>query len=241
MSWVKQIFCGGLLTLVLCSCDDSDNYIGGSGGGDSSPSTDDLAQGNQLANAAAGTSPIVGGSPPPIGNGDLSVLGADANANQQAFRDKFGLGTPNPDAMVQWAEYNTRFTEYNPNEPDWPASTVASQNWEGTISTNGDPLAIAGTTIAVDPTKIAPGSLVYIPAIDMYAEAIDTGATKLWAEQDAGKSDEGLNGSSRTDIYINPSGQSNRQVETSFNNWVGSNEYGQIYVVSSGTGWKKGH
>jgi hypothetical protein len=54
MRWVKQIICRSLLVLVLCSCDDSNNYVGSLGGGDSSPSTDDLAQGNQLANAAAG-------------------------------------------------------------------------------------------------------------------------------------------------------------------------------------------
>jgi 3D (Asp-Asp-Asp) domain-containing protein len=237
----RQLFCGALLAVILSGCDNSDNYAGGSGGGNSSPSANDLAQGDQLANAAAGTNSIVGGSPPPIGNGDLSVLGVDANTNQQGFRDRFGLGTPSADQMAQWSEYNTRFTEYNPNEPDWPAPTVARQNWEGTTWTNGDPLAIAGTTIAVDPTKIPIGSLVYIPSMNMYAEAIDTGATKLWAQQDARMSDEGPNGSSRTDIYINPSNQSNRQVENSFNHWVGNNEYGQIYVVSSGTGWKKGH
>jgi 3D (Asp-Asp-Asp) domain-containing protein len=230
---------GASLTVaVLSGCDNSDIYIGSPG---SSPSANDRALGDQLANGAAGADPIVGGSPPPIGNGDLSVLGADANQNQQAFRAKFGLETPTADQMSQWSEYNTRFTEYNPNDPDWPAPTVAYQNWEGSTWTNGDPLAIAGTTIAVDPTKIPIGSLVYIPSMNMYAEAIDTGATKLWAEQDAGKSDEGSNGSSRTDIFINSGGLSNRQVETNFSNWVGNSEYGQIYVISPGSGWKRGH
>jgi 3D (Asp-Asp-Asp) domain-containing protein len=227
-----------VILAVLSGCDNSDIYIGSPG---SSPSADDRALGDQLANGAAGADPIVGASPPPIGNGDLSALGADASQNQQAFRANFGLETPTADQMAQWSEYNTRFTEYNPNEPDWPAPTVAYQNWEGATWTNGDPLAIAGTTIAVDPAKIPIGSLVYIPSMNMYAEAIDTGATKLWAEQDAGKSDEGPNGSSRTDIFINPGDLSNRQVETNFSNWLGNKEYGQIYVVSPGSGWKRGH
>jgi 3D (Asp-Asp-Asp) domain-containing protein len=238
MRWFALFVSGGLIAAVFSGCNDSDTYVGSPG---SSPSANDLMLGNQVASAAAGADPIIGGTPPSIGNSDLSVLGAEANDNQAAFRAKFGLATPTADQMAQWSEYNTRFTEYNPNEPDWPAPTVAHQNWEGTTWTNGDPMAIAGTTIAVDPSKIAIGSLVYIPSMNMYAEAIDTGATKLWAQQDAGKSDEGENGSSRTDLFINPSGLSNRQVEADFNQWVGSNEYGQIYVVSPGTGWKKGH
>lgn len=54
MIGVKQIFWASLLIFLLSSCDNSDTYVGGSGNGNSSPSENDLAQGNQLANAAAG-------------------------------------------------------------------------------------------------------------------------------------------------------------------------------------------
>ena len=43
-----------LLAFVLVSCDNSATYINGSGNGNSSPSTNDLAQGQSLANSAAG-------------------------------------------------------------------------------------------------------------------------------------------------------------------------------------------
>ena len=54
MSRTKRALCGTLLAVVLSGCDNSDNYVGSAGGGNSSPSANDLAQGNQLANAAAG-------------------------------------------------------------------------------------------------------------------------------------------------------------------------------------------
>jgi hypothetical protein len=54
MIGMRQILWASLLTLVLSSCDNSDTYVGGSGNGNSSPSENDLTQGNQLANAAAG-------------------------------------------------------------------------------------------------------------------------------------------------------------------------------------------
>ena len=54
MREAKRILYASLLAFVLSGCDDSDSYIGGPGSGNSSPSVDDLAQGNQLANAAAG-------------------------------------------------------------------------------------------------------------------------------------------------------------------------------------------
>jgi hypothetical protein len=53
ISGVKQIFRASLLACFLSSCDNSDTYVGGSGNGNSSPSENDLTQGNQLANAAA--------------------------------------------------------------------------------------------------------------------------------------------------------------------------------------------
>src|SRR6202011_4631832 len=54
MRGVNQVLSASLLAFVLSGCDNSDTYVGGSGNGDSSPSANDLAQGNQLANAAAG-------------------------------------------------------------------------------------------------------------------------------------------------------------------------------------------
>src|SRR5258708_9876235 len=53
MRGVNQVLSASLLAFVLSGCDNSDTYLGGSGHGNSSPSANDLAQGNQLANAAA--------------------------------------------------------------------------------------------------------------------------------------------------------------------------------------------
>jgi hypothetical protein len=61
MSGVKQILCASWLTFVLSGCDNSDTYVGGSGNGSSSPSESDLAQGHQLANAAAAGQSSTGG------------------------------------------------------------------------------------------------------------------------------------------------------------------------------------
>lgn len=58
MSWRRQILC--LLAFVLTGCDNSDTYVGGSGDGNSSPSANDLAQGQDLANSAAGEQNIGG-------------------------------------------------------------------------------------------------------------------------------------------------------------------------------------
>jgi hypothetical protein len=54
MRGVNQVLSASLIAFVLSGCDNSDTYVGGSGHGNSSPSANDLAQGNQLANAAAG-------------------------------------------------------------------------------------------------------------------------------------------------------------------------------------------
>ena len=107
-------------------------------------------------------------------NNDLSVLGLDANDNQQAFRQRFGLSNPTQDQLAQWAEYDARLTAYSNKDSDWPYPTAASDNWIGTTWTNGDPLAVEGTTVAVDFNRIPRGSLIYIPALEMYAEANDT-------------------------------------------------------------------
>jgi hypothetical protein len=61
MSGLKQILWASVLTLALSSCDNSDIYLGGSGNANSSPSENDLSQGNQLANAAAGRKGSSGG------------------------------------------------------------------------------------------------------------------------------------------------------------------------------------
>jgi hypothetical protein len=61
VSGAKRIFWAGVLTIALSSCDNSDTYLGGSGNGNSSPSEKDLAQGNQIANAAAGGQSSSGG------------------------------------------------------------------------------------------------------------------------------------------------------------------------------------
>jgi hypothetical protein len=54
MTRATQVFSGSLLAVVLFGCDNSENYVGSSGGGNSSPSANALAQGDQLANAASG-------------------------------------------------------------------------------------------------------------------------------------------------------------------------------------------
>jgi hypothetical protein len=54
MRGVNQVLSASLIAFVLSGCDNSDTYLGGPGTGNSSPSENDLAQGNQLANAAAG-------------------------------------------------------------------------------------------------------------------------------------------------------------------------------------------
>jgi hypothetical protein len=52
MREAKRILWASLLAVLLSGCDDSDTF--GSGNGNRSPSANDLAQGNQLANGAAG-------------------------------------------------------------------------------------------------------------------------------------------------------------------------------------------
>jgi hypothetical protein len=89
-------------------------------------------------------------------------------------------------------------------DPDWPQPTTASANWQGSAWSNGDPLALEGTTVAVDFNRIPRGSLIYIPSLNMYAEANDTGATRLWSQQDFNQSDYGLNGAGRIDFITRP-------------------------------------
>jgi 3D (Asp-Asp-Asp) domain-containing protein len=227
---------------LLFGCDDQESTESGVSAGSSEPGQSDLAQSSRIADAAQAGAivPIIGANSPPQGSGDLGVLGGDANQNQQAFRQRFGLADPTQDQLAQWDQYDARLTAYSNKDADWPYPTAASANWMGATSADGDPLALAGTTVAVDFNRIPRGSLIYIPALDMYAEANDTGATGLWASSDAGQTDYGASGAGRVDVYNLAGDRSSGQVEQNFQNRVGSAEYGQIYIVHRGPGWKKG-
>jgi 3D (Asp-Asp-Asp) domain-containing protein len=228
--------------LFLLGCDDEDSVELANPLGSSQPAQADLVQAGMIADRAATGATIPQGDPntPVPGNGDLSVLGGDANQNQQAFRQRFGLTDPTQEQLAQWEDYDARLTAYSNKDADWPYPTAASANWVGTTGTNGDPLAVEGTTVAVDFSRIPRGSLIYIPALDMYAEANDTGATQMWAQADAGQSDYSSTGAGRIDVYNLAGDRSSGQVEQNFQSRVGADEYGQIYVVYSGPGWKKG-
>jgi len=228
--------------IFLLGCDDEDTAESGTPSGYSQPSQSDLAQGMTIAGqAGAGVAiPESDANTPVSGFNDLSVLGGDANQNQQAFRQRYSLTDPTQEQLTQWQEYDARLTAYSNKDADWQYPTAASANWIGTTWTNGDPLAVEGTTVAVDFNRIPRGSLIYIPALDMYAEANDTGATGMWAQSDARQSDYGATGVGRVDVYNLAGDRSSSQVEKNFQNRVGNDEYGQIYVVYRGPGWKKG-
>jgi len=230
------------ITLYILGCDDEPDDESGVPSNPSQPGQRDLAQADQIANAASGNSiaPRSNNTTTAQGNGDLGVLGGDANQNQQAFREKYGLTDPTPDQLSQWNEYDARLTAYSDKDPDWQYPTAAAANWMGTTWTNGDPLAVEGTTVSVDFSRIPRGSLIYIPALNMYAEANDTGATGMWASSDAGQMDYDSNGVGRVDVYNLAGDRTSRQVEQDLQNQVGSNEYGQIYIVHRGPGWKTG-
>ena len=228
--------------LLLFGCDDQESTESGVSAGSSEPGPSDLAQSGRIADAAQAGAivPISGANSPSLGSGDLGVLGGNANQNQQAFRQRFGLVDPSQDQLAQWDEYDARLTAYSNKDADWPYPTAASANWMGAASADGNPLALAGTTVAVDFSRIPRGSLIYIPALDMYAEANDTGATGMWATSDAGQMDYGASGAGRVDVYNLAGDRSSGQVEQNFQNRVGSAEYGQIYIVHRGPGWKQG-
>jgi 3D (Asp-Asp-Asp) domain-containing protein len=230
------------MCLFLLGCDDQETAESGISSGSSQVAQSDLAQGSTIADQAeAGAIIPRSGSDAPIqGNGDLRFLGSDADENQQAFRQRFGLTDPTQDQLAQWEEYDARLTAYSNKDADWPYPTAASANWMGAASANGDPLAIEGTTVAVDFSRIPRGSLIYIPALDMYAEANDTGATGIWENSDAGQMDYSANGAGRVDVYNLAGDRSPGQVEQNFQSRVGTNEYGQIYIVHKGPGWKNG-
>jgi 3D (Asp-Asp-Asp) domain-containing protein len=223
-----------LLMILSSGCDDNNDTEAGQG--ISQPSNADLLQGQQIAAQAGGINAPVDGSTAP-GTGDLNELGGNANQNQNALRERFGLSDPTPAMLASWEEYNARLTAYSDKDVDWPYPTAAAQNWMGSTS-NGDPLAVEGTTVAVDFDRIPRGSLIYIPALNMYAEANDTGATGLWSRSDASQSDYGPDGGGRIDVFNLAGDRSSVQVERDFSNAVSSNEYGKIYVVHAGPGWK---
>src|SRR6266436_5194283 len=223
--------------LFLQGCDDEETGDAEVESGSAQPSRRDFLQ--RDAAAANGLIPGTGGDVPARGNGDWSALGANANQNQWAFRQRFGLVDPTSDQLASWQQYDARLTEYSNKDADWPYPTAASSNWVGS-TWNGDPRAVEGTTVAVDFSRIPRGSLLYIPSLEMYAEANDTGATGQWAQSDAGLSDYGTHGVGRVDVYNMSGERSSSQVQRDFASWVGGHEFGQIYVVSRGDSWKKG-
>jgi 3D (Asp-Asp-Asp) domain-containing protein len=230
------------ITLFILGCDDDPDEVSGVPSNTSQPGQTDVAQANQIANAASRNSitPRSNTMTTAQGEGDVGVLGGDANQNQQAFREKYGLTDPTQDQLAQWDQYDARLTAYSNKDVDWQYPTAASANWMGTTWTNGDPLAVEGTTVSVDFSRIPRGSLIYIPALNMYAEANDTGATGMWASSDAGQMDYDSNGAGRVDVYNLAGDRTSGQVEQDFQNQVGSSEYGQIYIVHRGPGWKTG-
>ena len=230
----------GVLLLVQ-ACDEEETGDADLESGSGQPFKPDLLQGNLTANPTETSALVAGGSGniSAGGNGDLRALGANASQNQWTFRQRFGLIDPTPDQLASWQQYDARLTAYSNKDADWPYPTAASTNWLGS-TWNGDPLAVEGTTVAVDFSRIPRGSLLYIPSLAMYAEANDTGATGQWAQSDAGLSDYGTRGVGRVDVYNLAGGRSSSQVERDFASRVGGNEFGQIYVVSRGDSWKKG-
>jgi 3D (Asp-Asp-Asp) domain-containing protein len=231
-----------MMFLFQLGCDDEETTDSEFSLGSSRMAQSDLTQARRLADEAEAGAivPKSGTDGPPQGSGDLGVLGGDSNQNQQAFRQRYGLTDPTREQLAQWEEYDARLTAYSNNDADWRYPTAASANWIGSTSANGDPLALEGTTVAVDFTRIPRGSLIYIPALDMYAEANDTGATDLWANADAGQMDYGANGAGRVDVYNLAGDRSSGQVEQNFQSRIGSGEYGQIFIVYKGPGWKNG-
>jgi 3D (Asp-Asp-Asp) domain-containing protein len=229
--------------MSVLGCDDQNSAESSVSSGSSEPSRSDLDQASKIADQAASGAIVPksdSGDAPTIGSSGLATLGGDATQNQQAFRQRFGLADPTQDQLAGWEEYDARLTAYSNKDADWPFPTAASSNWMDSTSANGDPLAIEGTTVAVDFSRIPRGSLIYIPALDMYAEANDTGATGMWANSDSGQMDYGVNGAGRVDVYNLAGDRSSGQVEQNFQNQVGNSEYGQIYIVHRGPGWKSG-
>jgi hypothetical protein len=113
--------------LLLFGCDDQESTDSAVSAGPSEPGQSDLAQSGRIADAAQAGAivPISGGNSPPLGSGDLGVLGGEANQNQQAFRERFGLADPTQDQLAQWHEYDARLTAYSNKDADWGLSLHA--------------------------------------------------------------------------------------------------------------------
>jgi hypothetical protein len=107
--------------LLLLGCDDQESTESEVSAGSSEPGPSDLAQSRRIADAAQGGAivPISGTNSPPVGSGDLGVLGGDANQDQQAFRQRFGLADPTQDQLAQWDEYDARLTAYSNKDAEW--------------------------------------------------------------------------------------------------------------------------
>jgi 3D (Asp-Asp-Asp) domain-containing protein len=227
--------------LLLQGCDEDENGEAEMASGPMEPSKSDLSDGATIPNGGATNllTPGKARGDRAFENSDLSTLGGDASQNQLAFRHRFGLTDPSPDQLASWQRYNARLTAYSDKDADWPFPTAAADNWLGS-TWNGDPLAVEGTTVAVDFNRIPRGSLLYIPSLDMYAEANDTGATGRWAQSDSGLSDYGPEGAGRIDIYNLAGERSSAQVERNFQSWVSNSEFGPVYIVRRGNGWKSG-
>jgi hypothetical protein len=123
--------------MLLFGCDDQESAESGISSGSSEPAQPDLAQASRIAGEAEAGAivPKNGNDAPPLGNGDLGVLGGDANQNQQAFRQRFGLADPTQDELAQWQEYDARLTAYSNKDADWPYPTAASskaRQWPST-------------------------------------------------------------------------------------------------------------
>jgi hypothetical protein len=114
--------------LFLLGCDDEDTTESGASSGSSQPSQSDLVQGMTIARQAGTGAAIPQGesNTPAPGNNDLSLLGGDANENQQAFRQRFGLADPTQDQLAQWEEYDARLTAYSNKDSDCPFSLLAA-------------------------------------------------------------------------------------------------------------------
>src|SRR5271157_1898617 len=134
----SRIFGALFLTtfLFLLGCDEEDTAESEAPSGSSRPSQSDLVQGTTIA-TQAGTGAAIqeGDSNTPVpGYNDLSVLGGDANQNQQAFRQRFNLSDPTQEQLARWEEYDARLTAYSNKDADWQSPTAASANWIGTTS-----------------------------------------------------------------------------------------------------------
>jgi hypothetical protein len=223
-----------VLALLVSGCDDSETDLGAGGSFATPPGPGPTPAGASTGGSDPANADVGGAR-------ELAVLGNDANANQQAFRARFGLHTPTVDELAGMTAYQARLTVYSDADPDWPGPTVALQSWRGGADAKGNPLGVDGTTAAVDFQRVPPHSLLYIPATDQFVEAIDTGATNQWARDDAGKSDYSPGGLGRIDIQSSSQGRSSQQVERQFETWIGASDYGQVYIVARGGSWKNSH